>query len=322
MKDKIRTKKSQRGFARAASLTPERRLEISKKAIAAKLDKSIPIATHGREDKPLIIGNIKIPCYVLNNQKRVLVQREVASAIGLLGTSGVGLKRFSKGKLIDSFLTNEFREILKNPIKFKIPKKSGFAYGYEAKILTELCDCVLEARKSGKLLQIQEHIANQCELLMRAFAKVGIIALIDEATGFQEDRTKNALATLLEAFIAKELQPWVRTFPLDFYKELYRLRKIDFDPTPIMPQYFGNLTNNIIYKRLAPGILEELKKITPRDDKGRPAVRYFQSLTPNQGYLKLREHISSVVTLMKVSLDYEDFIENLDTIHPLFKIGE
>jgi hypothetical protein len=39
--------------------------------------------------------------------------------------------------------------------------------------------------------------------LLRGFARVGIIALVDEATGFQRDRTKDALSKILEAYIAK-----------------------------------------------------------------------------------------------------------------------
>lgn len=54
---------------------------------------------------------------------------------------------------------------------------------------------------------------------MRGFARVGIIALVGEATGYQRD-----LARILEAFITKELQPYVRTFPTDFYQEMFRLR--------------------------------------------------------------------------------------------------
>jgi hypothetical protein len=51
----------------------------------------------------------------------------------------------------------------------------------------------------------QEHIAKQAEILVRGFAGVGIIALVDEATGYQQDRARDALSRILEAFIAKEL---------------------------------------------------------------------------------------------------------------------
>jgi len=39
---------------------------------------------------------------------------------------------------------------------------------------------------------------------------VGIIALVDEATGYQRLREELALASILEKFIAKEPQPWTK----------------------------------------------------------------------------------------------------------------
>src|SRR5262249_15959451 len=149
----------------------------------------------------------------------------------------------------------------------------------------DFCDAVLEARKAGGLLKQQEHIAEQCEILVRGFARVGIIALVDEATGFQRDRQKDALARILEAFIAKELQPYVKTFPADYYQEMFRLRGLPFPESSVKrPQYFGVLTNNIIYDRLAPGVRQELQVGIPRNESGRPTAKYFQKLTQNRGY--------------------------------------
>ena len=59
----------------------------------------------------------------------------------------------------------------------------------------------------------QEHVAKQAEILVRGFARIGIIALVDEATGYQRDREKDALAKILQAWVAKEIQAWVQTFP-------------------------------------------------------------------------------------------------------------
>jgi hypothetical protein len=166
----------------------------------------------------------------------------------------------------------------------------------------------------------QAHIADQCEILVRGFARVGIIALVDEATGYQEDRARDALARILESFIAKELQPWVQTFPVDYYKELFRLRGLPFPTDTVKrPQYFGVLTNDIVYKRLAPGVLDELRRVTPRDEEtGRHKHKFFQRLTTNTGYPKLREHLGAVVAVMKLSSRYPDFINKLDQLYPRY----
>ena len=161
---------------------------------------------------------------------------------------------------------------------------------------------ILGARDAGVLPVNQEHVAKQADILIRGLAHVGIIALVDEVTGFQRDRTRDALARILEAFIAKELQPWIKTFPSEFYEEMFRLRGLQYPATTVKrPQYFGTLTNNIIYDRLAPGVRKELQQGIPRNEDGRPTKKYFQKLTQNTGYPKLREHLGSVVTLMKLS---------------------
>jgi hypothetical protein len=84
------------------------------------------------------------------------------------------------------------------------------------------------------------------------------------------------------------------------------------------PQYFGTLTNDIVYKRLAPGVLDELKKATPKNESGRTKNKYFQRLTSNVGYPKLREHLGSVVAIMKLSAHWHDFMAKLDRIHPRY----
>ena len=135
---------------------------------------------------------------------------------------------------------------------------------------------------------------------------VGIIALVDEATGYQRDRVRDALAEILEAFIAKELQPYIRMFPDAFYEHLFRLRGLEYPwDSGKRPQYFGHLTNDIVYARLAPGVLEELRKTVPRREDGRLKHTFTRKLIEDVGHPKLREHLASVVTIMKLSGDYD-----------------
>jgi hypothetical protein len=309
------------GKARAASLPAQRRSEIASNA--AKARHGVLKATHGSADHPLRIGDVEIPCYVLEDGRRVLSLGGMVKAMGMsIGSAGGGegdrLASFAAGKAISPFICNDLANRMNTPVRFQAPTGGTTATGYEATILADLCDAVLAARKAGALRTSQEHIADQCELLVRGFARVGIIALVDEATGYQRDRAKDALAKILEAFIAKELQPWVQTFPTEYYQELFRLRGLSFPGSSVKrPQYFGVLTNDIVYKRLAPGVLEELKRVTPRNDDGRPKAKYFQSLTNNTGYPKLREHLGKVVMLMQLSSGYQDFKEKLERFLPL-----
>jgi hypothetical protein len=314
--------KSNGGKARAKALSPERRKEIAAKAAAARwTTEPVKKATYGSADRPLKIGEVEIPCYVLEDETRVLSQRGLIGGLGMvLGSTTSGdnkLTVLANNLLEKSLISNELAMIVKNPIQFKPPHGGRLAYGYPATILVDLCDAILEARLEKKLDPRQDNLAKRCEILVRGFSRVGIIALVDEATGYQRDRAKDALAKILEDFIAKELQQWVRTFPADYYQELFRLRGLQFPGDSVKkPQYFGTLTNDIIYSRLAPGVLDELKRVTPRNENGRPKAKYFQSLTTNTGYPKLREHLGKVVVMMQLSEDYSDFKTKLDRLLP------
>ena len=104
----------------------------------------------------------------------------------------------------------------------------------------------------------------------------------------------------------------------DYYRELFRLRGLEFPADTVnKPQYFGHITNNVVYKRLAPGVLQELKKTTPRAPRsGRHSHQLHRRLTADIGHPKLREYMASLITVMKLSTDYEDFRVKLDRIHP------
>lgn len=312
------------GAARAAALSPEERKAIGQKAAAARWSGEIKRATHGSDDHPVKIGDIEIPCYVLEDGTRVLSQRGLQTGIGMSigGSSKPGEQRmvgFVNGLAHKGIDVKDLTASIGQPIKFIPPGGGRTAFGYEATILADICDAVLSARKQGILAPQQMKIADQCEILVRGFARVGIIALVDEATGYQRDRAADALAKILEAFIAKELQAWVQTFPPDFYEQMFRLRGLEYPATSVKrPQYFGVLTNDIVYKRLAPGVLKSLKEATPRNEDGRPVAKYFQSLTSNIGYPKLKEHLGAVVALMRISETWQDFVSLLDRHYPRY----
>jgi hypothetical protein len=308
------------GKARSDKLSPERRSEIAKKAAKERWSGEILKATHGSPDRPLKIGNLEIPCYVLENGMRVLSGRGMQSALGLGQGHGTLLKTFLDKDNLKPYINDNLAMVLSNPVKFIRPGRGGkTALCFEATILADICDSVLAAREDGKLSGKQLIIAGQCEILLRGFARVGIIALVDEATGYQKDRAKDELAKILEAFVAKELQPYVKTFQYEFYEQMFRLRGLTFPGNGVKrPQYFGHLTNDIIYRRLAPGVWKELKEQAERNDRGQIKHKLFQKLTPDFGHPKLRDLLTAVTTIMKLSEQWGDFKDKLDRLHPAY----
>ncbi len=313
------------GEARAKKMTAaERRAGASHAANERwRKEKDVADAVCGSPDQPLRIGEIEIECYVLEDGTRVVTQATMLTALGRHRRArspregrNADLPPILQGsKAIVPFIPRSVYEKAK-PITFA-PPTGGRASGYNAELLPEICEVYLRAREANALTTAQERTAKQAEIIMRGLATVGIIALVDEATGYQEVRARDALAKILEEFVEKELQAYVQTFPPDYYSEMFRLRDLPYPPENMQtPRYFGHLTNDVVYKRLAPGVLKELQKVTPKHKNGRRKHKYFQHLTTNIGYPKLREHLGSVVTLMKLSDNWDDFTTKLDRLHP------
>jgi hypothetical protein len=306
------------GRARAEKLTPEKRKEIASNA-AKERWKGEPIrATHTGE---LRIGEIVIPCAVLEDGTRVLTQEGFYIAIGRSGkpTAGRGSQVEKLAPFLDlnnlkPFVSMELADSTK-PFIFQVPSGSR-AYGYRAELLPQVCEVYLKARDAGELLKSQERFAVACELLMRGLAHVGILALIDEATGYQDVRARDALAQILEAYIAKELRPWVSTFDPDFYKEMFRLKGIPYNGTVKGPRFIGHLTNDVVYARLAPGVLQELRSKNPVTGAGYRKSKHHQWRTDGLGHPELRGHLKAVIALMKIFSTWEEFYRAIQIALP------
>ncbi len=288
-------KKAAAGKARAESLSAAERKQIAAKAASARWNKGVPEALYGSPEKPITIAGTEIQCYVLDDETRVLTQASFLEALGRHRKANVrregGDERIPpilQGKAINPFISQELLE-KSRPIQFRTSSGS-VASGYRAEILPMVCEVYLKARDAGSLPPNQQHVAAQADILIRALAHVGIIALVDEATGYQDVRARTALNEILEQFISEELRKWAKTFPDDFYKQMFRLRNWEYKLSSIRkrPGVVGKYTNNIVYERLAPGVLDELKKKNPKLPSGNRKHKHFQWLTEDVGDPRLR----------------------------------
>jgi hypothetical protein len=309
------------GKARAEAMTEEDRKESARRAAEARWAKAgkapIPRATHTGD---LTIGDITIPCCVLDDGTRLLTQRGFQEAMGkhpkanVRGGEEEQTPPILQGKTLKPFVDLDLLEKSK-PVVFITPNGQR-ASGYRADLIPRICEVFLRAKDNGALRHNLMHVAKRAELLIRGLAHVGIIALVDEATGFQDVRSRDALAKILEAFIAKELRAWVKTFPPDFYKEMFRLRGWAYNGTVRAPRFAGKLTNDLIYRRLAPGVLAELRQKNPANDVGQRRFKHHQWLTADIGHPKLLQHLASVTTLMKACDDWPSFEKMVDRALP------
>lgn len=319
---------SEGGKARAINLTAEERREIAAVGAQARWAKadpareSLPRAICGSTDRPLTIGEIQLPCYVLNDERRVLTLTGMSHALSMaIGGSMVkGLNRlelFISRDRIKPFVSKELADSIHSPIIF-ITSSGGKAYGYEAEVLVELCEAVLAAREAKVLQTQQEGIAHRCEVLMRGLARVGIVALVDEATGYQYQRDRSELHRILSLYLTDERLGWAKRFPDEYYKQLARLWGWTWPNIGgKTPRYVGHLTNRLVYDKLPEGVLEELKRKNPiGEETGRRKWRHHQFLTQDFGQPDLRDHILQLVAIMRASPNREAFEQNFAAAFP------
>ncbi len=270
----------------------------------------------GAPDKPLVIGSIEIPCYVLEGEQRVLSQRGLTAGIGLNPGAGFRMPQFLASKAIKPFVNKRLRPALDDPIVFQNPAGGGNAYGYPAEIIEHIIDAIIDAERVGSLPERYASIAERMHVLNRGLRRIGIIGLVDEATGYQEVRARKALATILENFISDEVQPWKKTFPYEFYKQIFKLKGWPGPDGVKRPSVIGHYTNDIVYKRVAPGVFDELKKLNPALSGGGRKWRNHQWFKPDPGYIKLNQHIAAVIALMKASANWDKFQSNIRRAFP------
>lgn len=269
----------------------------------------LPKVTH---EGPLMLAGVTIPCVVLDTGDRVITQTGFLEALAR-SKKAKGQRKTVSDQLPVFLAAENLKPLAEailttptNPVLFR-RKKGGISYGYYADLLPEVCEVFLKAREQEVLLSHQLPIADRCEKLLRGLAKIGITALIDEATGYQEVRDRQALQKLLEKWVTGDFAKWTKTFPDAYYEHLFRLLKWPY-PTPggARPGYVGTLTNELVYKRLPPGVLDELRRVNPSHG-GKRKRKFFQHLTSDIGNPHLREHLAALIATMKPARDWKDF---------------
>lgn len=265
------------------------------------------------------LGDNIIPCYVLEDGTRILSTLAMQRALGVTGNepeqrSSKRLDEILSSAAVRRFTSDSSLSSKLSPIVCK--KGEQRINGYDALVLPEICEIMLKVRDYSKEnnLQLgvrQRVVITQADILMRALARVGIIALIDEATGYQYEREQFALNAILKALVSDEILEYQQQFQLSFYREIFRLWGIPFTEYYIRhkPSFIGHLTNRYIYSNLPAGtfVLGELKKRTPKTERGNYKYKLHQSLTEDNGREALKKVLYSVEALASVSKDKAEF---------------
>jgi hypothetical protein len=215
---------------------------------------------------------------------------------------------------VKKFIPNDLEDGPLRPIVYRVNRR--LVTGYNADILPIVCDVWLRAREKGALQPQQHDKAMKAEILMRGLAKIGITALIDEATGYQDVRDRQALQAILDRYLRKELAAWAKRFPDEFYEEIFRLRQWRSSSYKRRPGIVAEYTKDLVYRRLAPDLLRELEAKNPKDERGNRRSKHHQWLTEDVGHPALARHIHAVVALMRACDTWQQFKALVDRALP------
>lgn len=277
-------------------------------------------AKYSAEKTPLKLGEIEIPCYVLNNGQRVFSGRGIQRAIGYESKSGQWMNTFLRTNGLSFYFNageNSVVQQLQSPTPFKRGNAGGSqstTYGYEATLLIDICSAIIDANRAG--VYSNTEIVSKADIIIRAVAKTGIIALVDEATGYNKakERSKTELQDWLAKYINSEADKWIKMFPDQFFEDINKMRGWSWD---CKPRYMGKIINDVVYERIAPFILEELRKKNPKLESGNRKYKYHQFLTSEEGKPLLRQHLA-ILHSFALASDYNwgRFMTLLDKAHP------
>jgi P63C domain-containing protein len=318
------------GQARAAALSADERRAIAQQAAFTRWHGDMPRATHEGE---LAVAGFTLRCAVLDDGRRVLSERGVLRALGIRPGGAVfksalledqgdaRLPMFVGQSYLRPFIDNELLVMLTQPIMYRPSGSRGGGRpnrGLEALLIPKVCEVWLRARDARVLQARQLGIASRADALMRGLARTGIIALVDEATGYQEVRDRLALQKILDAYLSRELAAWAKRFPDEFYNEIFRLRGWDWERKGSRrPVQVAKDTINLVYLRMLPDLVKELEDRNPKDEKGRRRAKHHQFFSVDVGSPALNAHLHAVITLMRAFDSWEEFKQKLDRSLPV-----
>lgn len=238
-------------------------------------------------------------CAVLDDGRRGYIMRGLQRAVGIKGN--IPVLRFSSflEKIAPSALI--YMQNTSSQVEVRMPNGATGVWVEEG-ILTEIAAGVIDAALDGTLKKSQTHMIPRCRLIMKALAKTGERALIDEATGYQYHRAPDALQELISRLIREEAADWEQTFHPEFYSAICRMIGAPYgNKHRALPPLVGKITRDWVYDViLPPEIMGEIKS------RGR-SEKIHQWLTAGDGIKLLERQRDQVMMLARSSVDYRDF---------------
>ena len=312
-----KNKQSLGGKVRAQRLPPEKRSEIARRAAQKRWANRQGVVHFSIDEGVVDFVGMKFRCAVIGGTEseiRVISGTEFMRVMGLYRSGALSTRRSEEDgiyfplylaqKNLRPFILEDERLVhfLQNPIRYR-DQGGNIAEGIPGTVLRRILNVWVRAHQAGVLGSSQQKTAEKASILLDGLADTAIDALIDEATGFQKRRAHDALQKILSAYVLPEFRPYQSRFPISFYEQIYRVMGWEFDASSTArTAYVGKLTNKLIYEKLPPGVLTELRNKNPIDEQTkRRKKKHFQFLTENVGDPHLERQIVAVTALLRAT---------------------
>src|SRR5665213_2286816 len=243
-------------------------------------------------------------------EERRVMSRTGATDLLTGGKGGGNLESYTRIRVLKEYIPENLPGEM---IEFTLPGVvNKTVMGMQAETFLDICTAYVTAWQAGKLeSDAQIKIAMKSAIFTAACAKVGLIALIDEATGYQYERPFDALEFKLKLFLTEEMRKWDKTFPDDLWVQFGRLTKWK-GSLHSRPKYWGNLVMELIYEYLDADVAQWLRDNAPKPLKGQ---NYHQWMTEQYGLKRLIEHIWKVIGLASGCEDMKELKYKMQEIY-------
>ena len=286
------------------------------------MENKLPKATH---EGLMPINEVKLNCAVLDNGVRILSQSAVYKALDRpvrskvkVGNRADQMPSFLDANNLQPYVDQELKDMIKEVEYISIDGK--VVKGYNARIIPRVANVYLKARRADALTKKQEHVAEACEKLVAALADRGIESLVDIATGFTEfkEKAKENVVLFLEKSLQLEPAKWVKTFPDEFFELIFKMKGWNWTKTSKRPGVVGHYINDLVYSRIAPNFLTELRKLNPSVN-GKRKRKHHDYATRDFGHPIIKDHISGLIALGRVANnDWNIYKQMVDKAYPVY----
>ena len=259
---------------------------------------SLKIA-YGSMELPLQIGDFKITCFVLNDNRNVFPIGGIHKLFGYEGKSDVWLLNILYAISKFSKISKGLLLAYENPIMVctNTEISTETISMIDSNVFIETCKILIEAKNDG-LLGVNLIKVSKIAAAVIHTENQNINCLIADATGFTtfKDHAKLSLQKYIQSQLEDETAQWVKTISDDFYNILFEIHNQDWKTMAMSPEVIGKVFYDVIFCRISTELWMHLNSTQPKR-----IYKRKHSRPQNNEHPELKKYIDSLMSLLKTS---------------------